>query len=125
MANDVFVFNGIDATTGGSLLPPLSPAEVARVARGEKLDEEHYKQLVWRNEQRVYKSLGLKAGIDPTDLAQAGWGAIFAHDADPAIRQALAPLLKHARPRRVGASSCTAVRTAIGLANGAGTSSGG
>ncbi|MDO9074254.1 MAG: hypothetical protein Q7U73_13410 [Rubrivivax sp.] len=95
MANGMYVFNGIDAITGTYLLPPLPPADVARVALGEKLDEEHRRQLDWRNERRLFKSLGVQAGIDADDLAQAGWGVIFAHDADPAIRAALAPLLAH------------------------------
>ena len=95
MADTLLVFNGIDAATGSYLVPPLAPAEVARVALGEKLDPEHFRQLRWRNEQRVQKSLGLKAGIDPGQLSQAGWGVMFAHDGDPAVRAALAPLLQH------------------------------
>lgn len=95
MADDVFVFNGIDAASGRYLLPPFSPSEVARVALGEKLDKEHLRQLAWRNERSLYKSLGAKAGVDPDDLAQAGWGVILSQHADPALQQALAPLLEH------------------------------
>lgn len=37
---------------------------------------------------------GAKEGVDATQLSQAGWGIVFAHDADPAIKEALEPLLK-------------------------------
>jgi hypothetical protein len=97
MVEDVFVFNGIDAVSGDYLLPPLPPGDVARVARGERIDAQHLRQLQWRNEQRLYKTLGPKAGIDANDLGQAGWGVIFAHDTPPEIRVALAPLLEHRR----------------------------
>ena len=103
MAGEFLVFNGIDGATGRYLVPPLSPGDVARAARGERVDPDHLRQLEWRNEQRVEKTLGRpKAGIDANDLAQTGWGAIFARGADPAIALALEPLLQHRRAQAGG-----------------------
>jgi len=38
--------------------------------------------------------MGLKEGADPRRLEEAGWAAVFAENADPAIREALEPLLR-------------------------------
>jgi hypothetical protein len=92
-----FVFNGIDGTTGEYLLRPLTPEEVTRLALGEKLDSAHVSELVARHRQATEATLGVKAGVDPTKLEEAGWGVIFAHDADPAVIEALRPLLEHRR----------------------------
>lgn len=93
--------NGIDAASGGYLLPPLSAAELAAVARGQRLDEDELEYLDELKERTQQKKMGahfgVVEGVDPKDLAQAGWGIIFAFDADPAIREALSELIEWRR----------------------------
>jgi hypothetical protein len=97
MARDAVVFNGIDATTGTYLLPPMSPQALSRVARGQVLDPADLKELRWWHHRATEAVFGPKEGIDPRRLAETGWGVIFAHDTDPAVREALGELLDHRR----------------------------
>ena len=92
---DLLFFNGIDVATGEYLTPPMLPGDVAKLARGEPVEQGHLRDLLTRRRQETEATLAPIEGIDPTDLAQTGWGVIFAHNADPAIREALAPLLGH------------------------------
>lgn len=89
---DHLIFNGIDGDTGGYLLTPMTPWELSRLALGESLDPAAQQELEARR-QGAEPTLGLKAGLDARDLAQAGWGVIFAGGADPAVREALTELL--------------------------------
>jgi hypothetical protein len=95
-ANDLLTFSGVDGSTGAYLLPPLRPAVVAALAQGERVDPMEVRELRARW-SRTAPSFGTVEGVDPLDLAEAGWGVIFAHDADPAVREALEPLLDHRR----------------------------
>jgi len=89
----LYAFNGIDPLTGEYLVPQLPAADVAKVARGERLDKDHLQELKAKAGESE-KHFGVKYGVDPKDLAQTGWGAIFAANADPAVCEALQPLLK-------------------------------
>jgi hypothetical protein len=90
-----FIFNGIDGSTGEYLLPPLPPAEVSRLAQGVPLDPNHLAELKARQRRDTEAHLGPVAGIDERDLSQTGWGVVFAHNADAALRDALKELLDH------------------------------
>jgi len=89
--------NGIDGASGGYLLPPLRPGALSKVAQGEALDPQERAELRARFRTSSEKFLGPIEGIDVTDVADSGWGVIFPHDAEPAVREALQPLLDHRR----------------------------
>jgi hypothetical protein len=93
MDDELLVFNGLDGDTGKYLTEPRPVADIAAVVRGDKPpDPEHLAELKARAEEGE-AHYALVEGLDPKDLAQAGWGVIFAFGADPAIRAALQPLL--------------------------------
>lgn len=97
MEADVLNVNGLDGATGQYLLPPLPPKVVADIARGQQRDAKEIQDLVLWWERIRQAHFAPMEGVDPTNLAEAGWAVIFAHNADPAIREALSPLLEHRR----------------------------
>ncbi|MCA9709743.1 MAG: hypothetical protein KDK70_28145 [Myxococcales bacterium] len=88
-----FVFNGIDGATGGYITPPMSAHQLVALARGKDPDEVQ-REATERHEAKKQDHYAVRADVDPTVLAQAGWGVIFAYDEDPAVREALQPLLE-------------------------------
>src|SRR3954468_17869524 len=88
-------FNGLDGRSGGYLTPPVPPRQLADFALGATTDLARVRELqawVARGEGKARR--GLKEGLDPGKLDEAGWGVIFPRSADPApLRDALAPLL--------------------------------
>lgn len=97
------VFNGINAATGRPAIPAMPTRIISDVALGISPDPiEDAARMKHRASARP--TLGVAYGVDPEDLAQAGWGVIFARDADPGIRSALDPLVQH---RRSQASATT------------------
>jgi hypothetical protein len=91
--------NGIDATTGGYLLPPMPPAGIAELARGQETDGDLVAALT-KAAGASRDHLGLPFDVDPANLAQAGWGVLFSAEEDAQVKAALAPLLE-ARRRQV------------------------
>lgn len=93
---DQLFFNGINGSTGEYLMPSLTPEQVAQIARGEEFDESHLLELQQKN--RHIKGLEPQfapvEGVDPKNLAETGWGVIFAENIDEAIKDALRPLLQ-------------------------------
>jgi len=92
MSDDLLTFNGVNGATGLYGLPPMTAEELARFLRGEEKPE-NLAELRYRSGQKDNRHFGVKEGVDPKRLDQTGWGVIFAHDVEPAVREALAPLL--------------------------------
>jgi hypothetical protein len=98
MAGPTFYCNGVDAETGGYSLPPVSAADLAILARrGSPGGTDVADAGAWLAARRSGRR-GLAEG-DPKDLAQSGWGVLFAASDPqaPAIREALQELLDHRR----------------------------
>ena len=85
------VLNGINGASGAYLLPNVAVADIAAVARGEPRDKSHDDDLRERHAGAA-AHLGL-GGWDREDLAQAGWGVVFASDTSADVIAALQPLL--------------------------------
>jgi hypothetical protein len=99
MATPVLFFNGIDAESGEYALAPATPEQMAESARqGAMAAENLVDARSWIGQGRR----ALRSG-DPRDLAQAGWGVIFAHTDPQAadVYAALQPLLE-LRRRQAG-----------------------
>lgn len=92
MPEDHVFLNGVNGATGSYLMPALTVEDVARLARGEALDADRFADLRARHESAA-ATFGVPFGVDPQDLAQTGWGLLFASDAEPDLRAALASLL--------------------------------
>ena len=92
MSDELIFFNGLNGATGGYDLPPMTGGELAEFIRGER-SPENLAELRYRYELSSQQHLGLRAGVDPLRIEETGWGVIFAHGADPAIQEALGPLI--------------------------------
>jgi len=87
-------FNGINGDSGDYDLPPMTGEEFYNFLQGAE-QPENLNELRFRNQSATQKHLGVKEGVDPKRLDQSGWGVIFAHDAEPAVKEALGELLNH------------------------------
>jgi hypothetical protein len=91
---DIVFANGIDATTGELLLPPITVEELARLATNHATDRMASTELAARHRRATEQTFAPKHGVDPAGLAQTGWGVVFAQDSDPRLVTALTPLLE-------------------------------
>lgn len=92
-ADDALVFNGIDSSTGTYLTPGTTLDQMARALREEPPDGSGDRDLR-RRSQSDEDHLGVMYGRDPEDLASVGWGVVLPPGFDPAMLEALQPLLR-------------------------------
>ena len=93
-SDELLSFNGINGATGDYETRPMLAHDLARIACSQTFDAQHLAELRWRHDQVSQPHFGVKEGVDPKKLEETGWGVIFAHGADPAIYEALSPLLR-------------------------------
>lgn len=98
-ARKELTLHGIDGESGRYDQPSLGIDELRELVRREEAS-----RPVPTTTARPPVAQALREGVDPRRLEQAGWAAVFAQSADPAIRTALEPLLSHRR-RQVGSTS--------------------
>lgn len=94
-------FNGVEAESGEPLFPQMKLADLARIALAEQIDAEKLVELEAIANIRDQPHLGPAAFVDPSNLAETGWGVLFASDEDPHVIDALRPLLDH-RKKQTG-----------------------
>jgi hypothetical protein len=89
--------NGVNGLTGEYLIAPLAPSEVAARARQGPDDPDQMPWLTRLSEAIETKTFGPRFDLDPEVLSDVGWAVVFSEDEDPAVREALAPLVVHRR----------------------------
>ncbi len=82
-------FNGIDGATGSYSLPPMTRRQLAGYVLREPPADNLESLLALESDPLE----GLGDALDLSEPATAGWGVVFAAEADPALEEALAPLL--------------------------------
>lgn len=92
----MITFNGINATTGKSLIEPKSVEQIAALAKGGH-DPQYILSLlgdIWYF--LANPTLGLADQIRG-NIKDAGWGVVFSQEVSDDIRQRVKPLIEHRR----------------------------
>ncbi len=86
--------NGINALTGEYLVPPLTAADAAALARGKPPPPaEHVGLLRTVLTMIKNKFFALPSDVKAEDPAQAGWAVVFTPDTPDSVRKGMRPLL--------------------------------
>lgn len=91
---DLLIANGIDGATGEYALPPLTPGDFKQGVKGGFVEPESTALKNWLKQKQA-RHYAIREGLDARRLEEAGWGIVFPVDADPAVVEALRPLMAH------------------------------
>jgi hypothetical protein len=91
--------NGINGVTGNYDVAPIAIEDLARALKGIPPEETAPDHVVGRGKKLRQPSFtrALPWGVEPHDVARAGWAVVFHKDEQPEVRQALRPLIEHRR----------------------------
>ena len=91
-------FSGLDGSTGRYLLPPMTPAQVADLGLGPGGEGGETREWL-RRWLEGDPTRGSILDCDPRDLAETGWGVVYAPGTPAVVKSALSGLLAHRRER--------------------------
>lgn len=93
--SETMFFNGVDGSTGEYEIPPMQAEQFTSLLTGGDvfIDPDAESLRNWYEQYIKSGHYGLKEGCDPKKLEESGWGILFARDADPAVVEALRPLM--------------------------------
>jgi hypothetical protein len=89
-------FNGLDGSTGRYLLPPMTPVQVAALGLSSAAEGGEWLALL----RKWLEGDGSRGPIldgDPRNLAETGWGVVYAPGTPARVKAALSNLLAHRR----------------------------
>ncbi|NJN19614.1 MAG: hypothetical protein HC822_26925 [Oscillochloris sp.] len=101
MASELLYFNGVNATRGEYAHEPMTADQLADLISGKNADtsridpeQAQLNELRWRDQLRRQGAFAVKEGVQPSNLAETGWGVIFPAGNQAAVREALSELLE-------------------------------
>jgi hypothetical protein len=104
--SQLIVANGISGITGNYAIAPRPLKDLASALKQKTGKETAPRHVIQRGEKLKQRSFtrALPWGVEPHDVARAGWGIVFHQEETAAVHNAMKPLIDHRR-RQVGADS--------------------
>jgi hypothetical protein len=97
--SQLVVANGINGVTGQYAVAPQSLKDLARALKKTPEAERAPRHVIQRGEKLKQRAFtrALPWGLEPHDIARAGWAVVFHEDETADVRNAMKPLIEHRR----------------------------